>query len=308
MPTVETVRGAVPADRLSVTLVHEHVLVDFVGADTVSPDRYSRDAAFEKALPHLKRVYALGCRTLVECTPAYLGRDPLLLKRLSEATGLAILTNTGYYGAANDKFVPPHAWKESADQLADRWVAEARHGIDGTTIKPAFMKIGVDAGPLSEIDAKLVIAAARAHRRIGLPIWSHTGDGAAARAQIALLKQERLPLHAFVWVHAQNEPDADAHVRAARDGVWISFDGLSEDTIERYLALIAGMRRAGCLDRVLVSHDAGWYHVGEADGGTYRPHDLLFTACVPRLRDRGFSDDDIRRLLVDNPRRALTFT
>jgi phosphotriesterase-related protein len=308
MPTVETVRGPVPADRLSVTLAHEHVLVDFVGADKVSPDRYSRNAAFEKALPHLKRIHALGCRTLVECTPAYLGRDPLLLKRLSEATGLAILTNTGYYGAANDKFVPSHAWKERADQLADRWVAEARHGIDGTRIKPAFMKIGVDPGPLSEIDAKLVIAAARAHRRTGLPIWSHTGDGTAARAQIALLKREGLPLHAFVWVHAQNEPDADLHLSAARDGVWISFDGLSEESLERYLALVVAMRRAGSIDRVLLSHDAGWYHVGEPDGGTYRPHDLLFTAFISRLRERGVSDADIRQLLVENPRRALTFT
>jgi phosphotriesterase-related protein len=296
----------VPSDRLSVTLVHEHVLVDFVGADKVSPDRYSRNAAFAKALPHLKRIHALGCRTLVECTPAYLGRDPLLLKRLSEASGIAILTNTGYYGAANDKFVPAHAWKESADQLASRWIAEARLGIDGTRIKPAFMKIGVDSGPLSDIDAKLVIAAARTHRLIGLPVWSHTGDGAAARAQIDLLKREGMPLHAFVWVHAQNEPDGAVHLRAARDGVWVSFDGLSQETIERYLELVVAMRAAGRLDRVLVSHDAGWYHVGEQDGGGYRPHDLLFTAFVPRLRERGFGDADIHRLLVENPRRVLT--
>ena len=31
-----------------------------------------------------------------------------------------------------------------------------RHGIEGTGIRPGFVKIGVDAGPLSEIDRKLV--------------------------------------------------------------------------------------------------------------------------------------------------------
>ncbi len=110
--TVSTATGPIAADALGVTLAHEHVLVDFVGADRVSPSRYDRDAAFARALPHLERIYSLGCRTLVECTPAYLGRDPELLRRLSRASKLHILTNTGYYGAANDKFLPPHAFTE----------------------------------------------------------------------------------------------------------------------------------------------------------------------------------------------------
>jgi phosphotriesterase-related protein len=66
------------------------------------------------------------------------------------------------------------------------------------------------------------------------------------------------------------------------------------------------MRAAGRLDRVLLSHDAGWYHVGEPNGGTYRAHDTLFTAFIPGLRARGFTEAEIRLLIVDNPRRALT--
>jgi phosphotriesterase-related protein len=305
---IETVTGTVPSNRLGVTLMHEHVLVDFVGAAEVSPSRYNRDAAFRKALPYLKQVHGLGCRTLVECTPAYLGRDTLLLKRLSEATGLNILTNTGYYGAANDKFVPAHAWRETAEQLAARWIAEARNGIDETGIRPAFMKIGVDPGPLSDIDSKLVAAAARAHLVVGLPVWSHTGDGPAALAQLALLKREGMPLRAFVWVHAQNEPDPAVHQRVAEEGAWISFDGLSPGDVDRYVELVVAMRGAGHLDRVLLSHDAGWYHVGEPGGGTYRPHDTLFTTFIPRLRGRGFAEAEIQQLLVENPRRALTVT
>ena len=77
-PVVQTVNGPVAPETLGVTLAHEHVLVDFIGADRVSPSRYDRDAAFRKALPHLERIHALGCRTLVECTPAYIGRDVVL--------------------------------------------------------------------------------------------------------------------------------------------------------------------------------------------------------------------------------------
>ena len=231
------------ADALGITLAHEHVLVDFIGADRVSPSRYDRDAAFAKALPHLERLARLGCRTLVECTPAYLGRDPVLLQRLSRAASLQILTNTGYYGAANDKFLPPHAFTESADQLAARWIREARDGIDGTGVMPAFMKIGVDAGPLSAVDEKLVRAAARTHRATGLPIYSHTGNGIAALAEVAVLDDERAPLGAFVWVHAQNETDPAVHVQVARRGAWVSFDGVAPQSLERHVGLRAGDAR-----------------------------------------------------------------
>lgn len=304
--SIHTVTGPVTPDALGVTLPHEHVLVDFVGAAEVSRDRYDADEAFAKALPHLRRVRELGCRTLVECTPAYIGRDPQLLKRLAEASGLLLLTNTGYYGAADDKFVPAHAYEETADRLAERWIREAKEGVEGTGIRPAFMKIGVDSGPLSEIDGKLVVAAARTHRATGLPIWSHTGDGVAARAQIDLLAREGMPLQSFVWVHAQNEKDPAVHEEAARRGAWVEFDGLSEKSFDRHVELVLHMQRRGLLGRVLVSHDAGWYHVGEPGGGTYRPHDLLFTRFLPELRRQRFTESQIRQLTVENPRAALT--
>ena len=104
-----------------------------------------------------------------------------------------ILSNTGYYGAAEDKHLPAFAFTETADQLAARWIREAERGIDDTAIKPAFMKIGVDAAPLSEIDAKLVRAAAITHRATGLPIASHTGTGAAAMAELDLLDAAGVP-------------------------------------------------------------------------------------------------------------------
>ena len=303
--TIDTVAGSIAADALGITLAHEHVLVDFIGADRVSPARYDRDAAFAKALPHLERIYDLGCRTLVDCTPAYIGRDPELLRRLSRASKLHILTNTGYYGAANDKFLPPHAFTESADQVAARWIREAREGIESSGIKPAFMKIGVDAGPLSGVDATLVRAAARTHRATGLPIYSHTGDGVAAMAQVAVLEDERVPLGAFVWVHAQNESDPAVHARVGRRGAWVSFDGVGVQSLDRHLGCVLAMREAGLLGRVLVSHDAGWYHVGEPDGGTYRPHDVIFTTFLPALRDRGLTPAEISQLIVENPRRVF---
>jgi phosphotriesterase-related protein len=300
------VTGPVRAESLGVTLMHEHVLVDFVGAAAVSRSRYDVDAVFNVALPHLQQVRSLGCDTLVECTPAYLGRDPQLLKRLSEASGVRIVTNTGFYGAANDKHVPAFAFRESAEELAARWIREATDGLDDTPIKPGFMKIGVDAAPLSAIDATLVRAAGLTNRRTGLPIASHTGSGAAAMEELDRLEAAGVAPASFIWVHAQSERDGAFHVRAAKRGAWVEFDGINPSSVDDHVTLVRQMRKADLVDRVLLSHDAGWYHVGEPGGGRFRPYDTLFTAFVPALVRAGFSDADVRRLLVDNPRRALT--
>jgi phosphotriesterase-related protein len=303
---VWTATGPVDVAELGTTLTHEHVLVDFVGADKVGRHRYDADEAFRAALPHLQALKARGCRTLVECTPAYLGRDPVLLRRLSQASGLQILTNTGYYGAAQDKFVPAHAYDETAAQLEARWTAEWRDGIKGTGIRPAFMKIGVDAGPLSPIDRKLVTAGTLCHRETGLRLHVHTGDGVAAQAIVDLLRAERVPPDAYVWVHAQSEKDRAVHRRLAAAGAWVSLDGVSEASLETHVGAVVDLARAGHLGRVLVSQDAGWYHVGEPGGGRFRPYTFLFDTFLPALRKAGLTEADTRRLMVDNPARALT--
>lgn len=305
-PEVLTVTGMRTPSMLGVALTHEHVLVDFIGADKVNPNRYSQDEAFEVALPHLQQIKDLGCDTLMECTPAYIGRDPVLLRRLAEATNMSILTNTGYYGAAGQKFIPAHAYTDTVDDLATRWLLEWRHGIGSTGIRPGFIKTGVDAGPLPAINQKLIRACARTHLASGLTIAAHTGDGVAALEELALLRAEGVAGSAFIWVHAQGHPDLDIYTRAAAQGAWVSLDGVGPTSVTRHVEWVVEMKQRGLLRRVLVSHDAGWYNVGEPKGGNYRPYDVVFTKFIPALRDAGFTDDDVRQLMVSNPAEAFT--
>jgi phosphotriesterase-related protein len=304
-PHVMTVTGEVPAEQLGKMLPHEHVLVDFVGADEVSPDRYDADEAYQVILPFVKQARAAGCQTIAECTPAYLGRDPKLLQRLSKATGVKFLTNTGYYGARQGKFLPPHAHQESADRLAERWTSEWKDGIADTGIQPGFIKIGVDGGPLTEINRKLVQAAARCHLKTGLTIAGHTGDGQAALEQVEVLRKEGVSPSAWIWVHAQNERNPEIHRQVARAGAWVEFDGVGPSSIERNVELVKNMKRAELFSRVLISHDAGWYSVGEPRGGTVRGYDTLFTKFLPALKKAGFSDDEILQLIATNPANAF---
>lgn len=304
--SIVTVRGPIPVQDLGMTLMHEHVMVDFIGAAQVRKDRYDPDEVFRVVLPHLTRIRSLGCRTLVECTPAYLGRDPVLLTRLSGASGLRLITNTGYYGAAGGKYLPAEAFEAPASQLAGKWVEEFEKGIEGTDVRPGFIKIGVNKGPLSAVDAKLAHAAALTHKATGLTIASHTGDGPAALEQIDILAAEGVAPSAFIWVHAQNARDPEIHVKAAQRGAWVEFEGSTESGVEARAKDVKALIDRGFINRTLISLDAGWYRVGEPDGGDFRSYDFFFAGFVPALQKAGITEEQLRQLTVDNPREALT--
>jgi predicted metal-dependent phosphotriesterase family hydrolase len=304
-PAIETVTGPVPVADLGPTLSHEHVLVDFVGADQVSPARYDVEAVAAVVRPHLLRARELGFRTLFECTPAYLARDPVLLRRLSLETGLRLVTNTGLYGVRNNRFLPPYALEETAEQLSRRWIREALDGIEGTGIRPGFIKCGVDPAPeLSTVHARLVDAAGLTHRETGLTIAVHTGRGPGLE-QIDRLRSLGVAPAAFVWVHAQGAPD-DAIAAAAEQGAWVSFDGVNRASLLRHRNLCGEMKRRGLLGRVLLSHDAGWFDPAKPGGGEFRGYDLMSTALLPLLREDGFGERDIDLLLVENPAAAFS--
>lgn len=301
-----TVNGPISPDEIGMTLTHEHILVDFIGAKYISYKRWNKEKVVEKMTPFLLETKELGASTFIECTPAYLGRDPKLLKMISKSSGMNIITNTGYYGAGDNKFLPAHAEAETADELAARWIKEWEKGIEGTNVRPGFIKIGVMDGDLSVLHRKIVQAAARTHLKTGLTIASHTGKGVPAFAELGVLHEEGVAPDAFVWVHAQSENDPESHILAAQMGAWISFDGLNEDNVEEYIVRIKYMKDNSLLDKVLLSHDAGWYQPAEDNGGKVRGFTTLFTKLIPALQQNGFTGDEIKQLLVINPARAFT--
>ena len=85
----------------------------------------------------------------------------------------------------------------------------------------------------------------------------------------------------------------------------MEFDGLSQASVTRHVELVGLMKAEGLLGHVLLSHDAGWYQVGEPGGGQFRPYDTLFTTFIPALKAAGFADAEVRDLIVAHPRQAL---
>jgi phosphotriesterase-related protein len=48
-----TVTGEIPASEIGKTLHHEHLLVDFIGADSTGYHRWDKNEVVEKVLPYL---------------------------------------------------------------------------------------------------------------------------------------------------------------------------------------------------------------------------------------------------------------
>ena len=301
---IMSVNGPLTQEQTGRTLIHEHFLVDFIGADKINYSRWNRNDVIKKVFPYAEEVKQYGIQTIFDCTPAYLGRDVELLKMLTDKTGLHIVTNTGYYGAVDNKYLPQHAFTETAEQLAGRWIREFEKGIEGTNVKPGFIKISVNPGTLSALHQKIVQAAAITHKATGLTICSHTGPAIPAMEQITLLKESGVDPSAFVWVHAQGEKEKAFHAKAASMNSWISLDGIGWGDFESYADSIERLKKAGLLHRVLISHDAGWYKPDDPEA-VFTGYTNIFTQLVPILQQRGFTQKELDRLLVQNPWEAF---
>jgi predicted metal-dependent phosphotriesterase family hydrolase len=283
-------------------------MCDFIGAEHTDRHRWDVEAVVKRMRPFLAQLKERGVTGFIDCTPAFIGRDPRVLKRLAQETGLHIVTNTGYYGAANDKFVPRHAYDETADQLANRWLREWENGIEDTGVKPGFIKIGVDeiendSTRLSPIDEKLVRASARASKRTGLAVTCHTGGGPAGLAAAKTFIEEKADPSRFVVAHSDGH-GLPINRTVAELGAWVSFDAISRKPLELHLQLVRAMteRHASSL---LLSHDNGWYEVGQENGGRVRDFNYMSDVFLPAFRKVGASEATIRKLTVENPAKAF---
>lgn len=310
-----TVDGPIPAADAGMALVHEHVLVDFIGADSTGYHRWDKEAAAIRITPFLEEIKDLGVGILFECTPAFLGRDPLLLRKLSQITAVQIVTNTGYYGAHNNRFIPEGFYGMTASELSELWIDEFENGIENSGVRPGFIKIAVDRNDtLSPEHIRIVSAAALTHNATGLVIASHTGPDNPAFEQIKILRSYGVHPSSFIWVHAQRGT-LEGNIRAAKMGTWISLDNVNTDrepdslfSVVWYAERIGALKKAGMLNRLLISHDAGWYSPGQENGGTFRGYTGIFEVLVPVLKERGFSQMEIDQVLIHNPREAYSIT
>jgi phosphotriesterase-related protein len=154
---------------------------------------------------------------------------------------------------------------------------------------------------------KLIRAAALTHLETGLSIMSHTGPDKPAFDQIEILKEYGVSPEAFIWTHAQHGT-LEGWIRAARMGTWVALDGIRENRINDYVGYLVALKAEGLLNHVLISHDSGWYRVGEEKGGRYNGYTTVYNKLIPALQEKGFTKEDFELLLVKNPSQAFAIS
>ena len=304
---IQTVLGAIPASSLGFTLPHEHIMVDFIGAEKTNRSRWDSNEVVAVMRPFLLAAKQRGVCGFVDCTPKYLGRDPLVLKKLAHDTGLHILTNTGYYGDAKGLYLPGSAFRESSSQIAARWLREWEHGIDGSGVRPGFVKMRVDGlaaepSQLSEMDGKLLTTAAKVSRRTSMAVICHSPGPSGLSAALRFGAEGGDP-GKFIVAHCDGN-GVELNRKIVVAGAWVSIDAIGRKPEADHLAIVMPLLKESP-ERLLLSMDSGWYNVGEPGGGKINGYNAFSDRFLPALCGAGVAADQVHRLTVENPAKVF---
>jgi len=338
---VMTVRGPIAVAELGFTLMHEHILndcrcwwnkpkeperaylgtgpvsIEIVGELRMDPFVNLHNCTLDDedlAIAELKPVAALGGRTVVDPTCGGIGRDPLAAQRISRATGLNIVMGGGFYLESSH---PPEVAEMSAGDIADRIVREALYGVDETGVRIGLIgEIGVSAD-FTAAERKSLRGAAMAQRRCGLPLMIHLpGWFRLAHEVLDIVEEEGADVGHTVLCHMNpSGEDTDYQFALARRGALIEYDMIGMDfwyadqgvqcpSDDENARAIKRLIDAGFADRVLMSQDVFLKMMLTRYGGF--GYAYLQKHFFARLRRHGLSDEDIKVLMIDNPRRVFS--
>ena len=303
MSMVVTTLGHLGADQLGMILPHEHVFVDLRASDEPGyAEAYAADVVKLMA-PEIEKARAAGVTAIVECSPVGVGRRADLDKAVSDATGFPIIVPTGIY---REPWVPPWAHAASEDALYYWMLGELKGNIGGTGVQAGWIKLSVGDAGITPSEAKIVRAAARAGAETNAVIGSHTIRGRVVREQVDLIERAGYSARRFIWIHTQAEPDFAIHLEMGRRGCWIEYDNIgAPGTDDGHVQNILRLLEAGLGDRVLLSHDRGWYDPGQPNGGVPQPYTYLSEVFLPKLQQAGVDEATLRRLTRVNPFNAF---
>ncbi len=308
-PRVMTVSGPIPPERLGFTLPHEHTGIalwhvkDRWDYWELTPD----ELLIADELRDFRR---RGGSSLVDLTLPGVGRDPERLRRLASSTGLNVVMGCGWYREA---YYPPEARidRRSVDDLADELVREFEEGIAATGVRPGIIgEIGTDKPWLTAQEERVHRAAARAARRTGMAVTTHSVLSPVGLAQLRILVEEGLDPARVVIGHADSYPNLEHWVAILEAGANLQLDflgqrfGTEEAAEPRLIEMLVELLERGYADQLLLSQDVCHNAQLKANGGfgyTYLQQHFL-----PRLRTAAVGEGEIARMTVENPRRILT--
>lgn len=308
MATVNTVTGPVDTSDLGFTLMHEHVVVKSPGVVETFPSVWNRAEEIERAVTRLRDVATRSVKTIVDAT-ADLGRDIDFVAEVARRSGVQIIVATGLWVD-----VPRYFRSRSADVMAELFLRDINEGIANTQIKAGIIKCATDEeGATGDIE-KVLRACARVHRATGLPITTHTfAAGQTGTVQQDIFESEGVDLSRVIIGHSGDSKDIDYLSRLLGRGSYIGMDRFGLDmflpTADR-VATVAKLCKMGHASKMILSHDANsymdWFErpLIEMTAPDWH-YSFIPDTVIPALLESGVTQDQIRQMTVENPRRIF---
>ncbi len=333
-----TVLGPIEPEALGVTLAHEHLVFDLrclweeppperaylVDAEPTLENRgaMTRDAYHSKVNLHLDdptlveedlyRYRAAGGASLIDLTTTGLAPNPDAAVALARATGLHVVAGAGYY---RRRCLPDGVDELSEDALAEELERAVREGFPRTTVRAGILGELGTATPIQPFEERQLRAAARVQRATGVGINVHPAIWGHEHLRIIdILESAGADLSRVAISHCDELVEPEWHAKIAERGVMLCFDtfgaegvsdsdGSQEPRDSQRLDCLRRLLDAGRAGQLLLSHDVCTRLQLHRYGGW--GYDHILVSIVPGLRRGGVPDDDIDRMLIDNPRRLL---
>lgn len=313
MKTINTVTGTISTDKLGTTLMHEHLLVGWAGweLDCKAP-KFDRKAAMRGAVDRLKELKDLGVNTFLDPCPNDIGRDVVFMAEAADQSGMNIICTTGLY--KEDLGNTVYMKQRSADEIAEIYSTELTEGIGETGIKASLIKCATGKDHVTEYEEKCLRAAARAAKKTGVPITTHTEDGTMGREQLDIFESEGVDLKKVIIGHSCGSSNLGYHADMLDRGCYLGFDRFGLDFVHPdrlRMASLIGLLGVGFEKQIVLSHDSVACILGRGLGLPPEVMELIknwkpthiFKNILPKLREAGVPEQKINAMLVENPRR-----
>lgn len=321
MTSIETATGQIDAEDLGRVLMHEHVFVISPEIQQNYPEDWGdEDERVDDAVERLNELKDAGIDTILDPTALGLGRYIPRIATIADRIKLNIVVATGLYTFD----VLPHYFGRrtpgsgpgGSDPMVDMFVRDITAGIADTGIKAGVIKCATDQPGVTPGVERVLRACARAHLETGCPITTHT-HAASRRGleQQAIFAEEGVDLGNVVIGHSGDSDDLDYLLELIDNGSYLGMDRFGIDGLlptEQRVAVVGQLCELGYADRLVLSHDASCYLdwiPGELPppGMEHWSYLHISNDVLPALREIGVTDAQLDTMLVDNPRRFLSY-
>ena len=316
--TVQTVRGPIEVAKLGTTLMHEHVFV--LDAEMLQnyPEEWGdEERRIADAAARLNELKSRGIDTIVDLTVLGMGRYIPRIQRVAERTTINIIVAAGIY-TYNDipfcfRFRGPGTALGGPELISEMFVRDIENGIGSSGVKAAILKCATDEPGITPGVERILRATAKAHRRTGAPITTHTH--AATRVgldQQRIFREEGVDLSRVIIGHSGDTTDLQYLEELIANGSYIGMDRFGIDTIlpfEDRVATVVALCERGHAAKIVLSHDASCFLHWIPGVQQLLPrwnYLHIHNDVIPALQRKGATIEQLHAMLVDNPRRIFS--